>query len=112
MPNTVFIPVTRPKESKTLQNLYDTMLIAKKTGWRLLDHQENIKMVSFRKWFMDGLPVRINIYLTTMTVGTFLNHPKKGRTQLFRKNVDLDLLEKIFENPRIHSNKGYSKRKK
>jgi len=47
------------------------------------------------------------VYYTTGTVGTFLNHPTKGKTQLFRRNVSLDLLGQIFRNPRIHTNTGY-----
>jgi len=41
-------------------------------------------MISFVKVLL-GDPARINIYITKMTVSTCINHPKKGRTQLFRK---------------------------
>lgn len=47
------------------------------------------------------------MHYTTGTVGTCLNHPSKGKTQLFRRNVSLDLLVEIFRNPRIHTNTGY-----
>jgi hypothetical protein len=79
--------------------------IALEFKWDFLEHQKNIKMVSFVKRDM-----RINIYISTGTVATCLNHPKQGKTQMFRRNVDLTLLQKIFENPRIHSNKGYQKK--
>ena len=42
-----------------------------------------------------------------MTVSTCLNHPKKGKTQLFRKRVNKEMLEQIFEYPRKHTGKGY-----
>lgn len=71
-----------------------------------LDYQEDKGMVSYS----DG-QTRINIYLTTMTVATCLNHPKKGKTQLFRKRVNLSMLKEIFEYPRKHTGKGYIKKK-
>ena len=42
-----------------------------------------------------------------MTVGTCLDHPHLGKTQLFRRNVDFTTLYEIFSNPRVHTNKGY-----
>ena len=41
------------------------------------------------------------------TVQTSMPHQKRGKTQLNRKYVSMDLLKKIFENPRIHTQKGY-----
>jgi len=71
-----------------------------------IDYQEDKGMVSYS----DG-QTRINIYLTTMTVATCLNHPKKGKTQLFRKGVNLKMLKEIFEYTRKHTGKGYIKKK-
>jgi len=65
-------------------------------------HTSNLYMISFRKDKM-----RINIYTTTMTIATALAHPTKGKTQLYRRNVDLKIIEKIFKNPRVHTKKGY-----
>ena len=56
----------------------------------------------------DG--VRINVYYTTGTVGTCLEHPTQGRTQMFRRNVTLAELEGIFRYPRVHTGKGYKQR--
>lgn len=81
-------------------------ILAKEKRWDFLCYQENIKMASFTKT-INGEQARINIYHTTMTVATCINHPKKGKTQLFRKGVDNRLLAKIFKNPRIHTDKGY-----
>lgn len=80
--------------------------IAKAESFFKIDFQEQIGMVSYS----DG-STRINIYLTKMTVATCLNHPKKGATQLFRKNVNIDILKDIFNYPRKHTGKGYYKRK-
>ena len=51
--------------------------------------------------------IRINVYWTTGTVGTCLDHPRQGKTQLFRRNVDLSSLRAIFQNPRTHTGSGY-----
>jgi len=80
--------------------------MAKKHGWSFHDLQENIGMISFVK-VINGDPARINIYMTKMTVATAITHPRKGKTQLFRKDVDSKLMDKIFVNPRVHTHKGY-----
>lgn len=76
--------------------------IADKNGYKCIDHQEGIGLVSYS----DG-STRINVYLTKMTVATCLKHPKKGATQLFRRNVTIEMLDEIFEYPRKHTGKGY-----
>lgn len=82
-------------------------LIAEKKGYSLIDYQDNILMASYAA---NG--VRINVYLTTGTIATALDHPKKGKTQLFRRGLDVAQIEKIFENPRQHTGKGYFKKHK
>lgn len=76
--------------------------LAKVHGWNEHEHQENICMYSFVKG-----DARINVYYSKMTVATCINHPNKGKSQLFRRRVDYGLLEKIFSNPRIHTGIGY-----
>lgn len=76
--------------------------VAKAEEFFRIDLQENIGMASYS----DGA-TRINIYLTRMTVATCLTHPKKGPTQLFRKNVNISMLKEIFAYPRKHTGKGY-----
>lgn len=97
-----------PKTEKTMLNyrvnLEDVDNIANACNYERIDHQVNIGMASYQK----GI-TRINIYLTKMTVCTYIDHPKTGKNQLFRKNVDLKTLRKIFENPRVHTGKGYRK---
>lgn len=77
--------------------------LAKKHKYKLIAHDKDSFMLSF----YNKEKIRINVYYTTMTVGTCLEHPKKGKTQLFRKKVNLSQLAKIFENPRTHTDKGY-----
>lgn len=89
---------------KYMQNDYITLsrVLASQYGWEEIDEQPNIGLLSFKK---DG--VRLNVYYTKRTVGTALKHPKKGSTQMFRRDVEPKLLRKIFKYPRTHSGKGY-----
>lgn len=80
--------------------------IAQVCGYTEVYHNEMSRMISFKKG-----STRINVYYTTGTVGTCLNHPKHGKTQLFRRNVSVSTLRAIFENPRTHTGTGYYKRK-
>ena len=50
---------------------------------------------------------RVNIYYTTRTVGTALNHPSQGKMQLFRRNCSNEELKEIMQNPRVHTSKAY-----
>jgi len=81
-------------------------LMAQQYGYTEVCHNETSCMISFRK---DAN--RINVYYTTATVGTCLNHPRSGKTQLFRRNVDGATLVSIFANPRVHTGTGYYHRK-
>jgi len=76
-------------------------------GWQCIDHQKKIFMLSFMK--EDS---KVNVYYSRMTVATCITHPTKGRTQLFRKKVSMKQLERIFNNPRMHTDKGYYKKRK
>lgn len=86
--------------------LVEIKSMAKSNGWAFHDYQTNIGMISFVK-VIKGDTARINIYITKMTVATCINHPRKGKTQLFRRHVDKKLMGRIFENPRVHTHKGY-----
>lgn len=83
-------------------NLYLIRQIADKHEWQEIDHQQNIYMVSFKRE-----KTRLNVYYSTMTVATALDHPKHGKSQLYRRNITPDELEKIMEWPRVHSGRGY-----
>jgi hypothetical protein len=78
--------------------------VATETSFKEVDHNNESCVISFRS---DGDATRINVYYTTGTIGTCLNHPRKGKTQLFRRNVTIELLEQIFMDPRVHTGTGY-----
>lgn len=52
----------------------------------------------------------LNFWLTTGTVGSYLDHPNHGRKQLIHRDVNLHDAERIFENPRIHTDKSYRRK--
>lgn len=56
-------------------------------------------------------PTLINIFYTSGGVMTKLSHPTSGYNQLWRSNAydSVDSLAAIFENPRVHTGKGYRK---
>lgn len=60
--------------------------------------------------FKSDTNERINVYYTTRTVGTAINHPSQGQTQIFRRNCTDEELREIMQNPRVHTGKGYKKR--
>jgi len=95
--------VNIPKLNKNAEKALE---IAQKHGWRFLEYQEDNKMISFT----NDKKERANFWYTTRTLGTCINHPTSGKTQLFRKKVTNAQLEKIFEDPRIHTGKGYHKK--
>ena len=92
-------PVLLKEISKNLKR------VANKNGWKFHCYQDNIKMISFKK---EG--VRINIYLTTLCVSTSMDHPKKGKTQLFRRCQYEHEVFDLFKNPRLHTGRGYYKK--
>lgn len=66
------------------------------------------RVISFRTIRDD---VRINVYYTTRTIGTALDHPTQGKTQLFRRNCTGKELVTIMNNPRVHTDKGYQRKR-
>lgn len=57
---------------------------------------------------------RVNVWTNKksglFTVGTALDHPKKGKTQLFRRNCTEDEVRALLANPRSHTGKGYRRK--
>jgi len=92
---------------------WDVKDLASDYGWIELPtnlHDEG-RMLSYYSSEHGG--VRANVYLKTGTVATSLDHPTKGKTQLFRGQRDTyEKLEEIFENPRVHTDSGYRTRAK
>jgi hypothetical protein len=62
-------------------------------------------MASYKK---EG--VRLNFWLSTGTVGSYLEHPRRGKTQLFRREVSMSEARDVFDNPRQHTGKGYHRK--
>lgn len=80
--------------------------IARSHGYEILDTSSSTTpMASYRRH-----DVRLNFWLSTGTVGSYLEHPRQGKTQLFRRNVDMSEAPEIFENPRKHTGRGYHTR--
>ncbi len=88
-----------------ISNLSAVVILAEKYGYTIDAFHEKTYVINLE--CAERNCKRMNIYLTTMTVQTSLKHHKKGIQQLNRKNCSLDQLEKIMENPRIHTGKGY-----
>ncbi len=75
-------------------------------GYRYLGEKADRSMLRFcRK--EKGRSIRINVYYTTRTVQTTLDHWKHGRRQLTRRNISMGLLKKILQYPRLHTGRGY-----
>ncbi|KAJ1428053.1 hypothetical protein B484DRAFT_329735, partial [Ochromonadaceae sp. CCMP2298] len=72
--------------------------------WEEVSFNERSRVISFEH--VDGCS-RVNVYYTTGTIGTAIDHPVMGKTQLFRRNVTRNDLDRIFANPRAHTGKGY-----
>lgn len=75
--------------------------------WSFKEYDLNTGMISFVR--LGG--ERVNIYLTTLTVVTAINHPTKGKNQLYRKNLSYKQVLKVLSNPRQHTGEGYRTRK-
>jgi hypothetical protein len=86
-------------------NLLEVDVLAKRYGWSMLAFHIKTYTLNLER---DG--VKMNVYLTTFTIQTALEHPKLGKTQLNRKLLTKREREQVFFNPRQHTQKGYYKR--
>jgi hypothetical protein len=68
-------------------------------GWeKLSTDRSTAAMASYSRQDM-----RLNFWLSTRTVGSYLDHhPHQEKTQLYRREVDMEEAEAIFVNPRVH----------
>eukprot|EP00934_Nitzschia_sp_Nitz4_P008103 Nitzschia sp. Nitz4//scaffold159_size51929//50516//51733//NITZ4_006889-RA/size51929-processed-gene-0.23-mRNA-1//-1//CDS//3329537604//8093//frame0 len=91
-------------------NVEQVKSVAYQEGYFQIGHNVQSRVISFGQEDYSGrMLVRVNVYYTTGTVGTCLRHPRQGKTQLFRRNVDPNLLRRIFEDPRVHTDMGYQR---
>ncbi|MCP4651172.1 MAG: hypothetical protein GY853_13985 [PVC group bacterium] len=94
--------MSKPDQTEIKENKTAVNKIASENGYKKTFENKPNFMVSYQK---NG--VRINVYMSTLTISTVINHPKKGKTQLHRKKCNIELIKKIFKNPRQHTGLGY-----
>lgn len=58
-------------------------------------------------FYNKEIKCRVNITYNIHLVATCLDHPTKGKIQLYRRGVTIDTLEQIFANARAHTGTGY-----
>ena len=90
---------------------YSVIDVARRLGITNYFHDQDHKLIRFTI-FKQGKYSVVDVWYTTMTVGTTIDHPLKGRNTLYRKNVSIGLLNRIFQCPRLHTHKGYRTRER
>lgn len=90
---------------KATQIIEDLQFLAEVYGWKFEWHKKEYSELYFRRGGCG-----LTIWYGKMTVRTAMTHPQMGNTQMYRKRVDMTLMETLFSNPRTHTNKGYVKR--
>lgn len=75
-------------------------------GFEFLGYTDKQKKVTY--W--NG-SIFIDIFLKSGIVATTLEHPKHGKTILYRRAGTLKQLAAIFKKPRVHTGRGYYKAK-
>mmetsp|Transcript_13115 Transcript_13115/g.37386 ORF Transcript_13115/g.37386 Transcript_13115/m.37386 type:complete len:378 (+) Transcript_13115:238-1371(+) len=81
--------------------------IGEKTGWTKMKGLPFLPpMASYCK---DGM--RLKFWLTTRTVGSYIDHPRRGKSQLFNQEITMEEADQLFYNPRKHTGKGYHEKK-
>lgn len=78
--------------------------IAGVCGWQEVQFNHDSRVIGF----VRGVE-RVNVYYTTGTVGTCIDHPRRGQTQLFRRNQSMHDLAQIFNNPRVHTSECFGR---
>ena len=90
---------------------YSVMDVARRLGIVQYWHDEPRRLLRFFIRQKGELTI-VDVWYTTMTVGTTVNHPRLGRNTLYRKNVSIGLLNRILQYPRLHTHKGYRSRER
>ena len=76
--------------------------LAAEFGWIEVFHKPENLLIRFQRGSET-----LDYWYSKNTVGTIVNHPKKGRNQLFRRRIDYPTLKALFKNPRQHTGVGY-----
>lgn len=103
--------ITQLKETlggNLAENVDLIIFCAETNGWHLVQVDQKTYMLGFKMG--EQKHPRINVYVTKSTFVTQIDHPTKGKTQLFRRNVWPENYDKIFANPRVHTGRGYYRR--
>ena len=95
-----------PAKSRSNLGLTTITTHAQKLGYSIKKIDYKTGMIRYQKEYC-----MINFYTTTGTITTEIKHPKKGKTQLHRKGLNMDQLKAIFNDPRTHTGKGYYKKR-
>jgi len=86
---------------------------ARAAGLVQIYYNEPSRVISFAPCDSEsGGLTRLNVYYTTGTVATCLDHPREGQRQLFRRNVDMATLCELMREPRSHTGAGYHRRQR
>ena len=91
-------------------NLEDVKRLAAQEHWSCVQSNLSDSVVSFGV-VRDGENVYVNVYYDVSVVGIMFDHQRMGKTQCFRRDVDLFELCKIFRDPRAQTGAGYSNMK-
>lgn len=92
-------------------NVGDVQCIAREYGYTQCQHERREGVLDFRRADADGDSEIVRVWYRTGTVGTYIKHPTQQRTQLFRRdNTQISQLRAIFNNPRVHTGRGYHRR--
>jgi hypothetical protein len=79
-------------------------------GWKFTGSVSSSHVEFFEKKMNDGSLVKLDFYYTTGTIKTVLDHPSRGKNQLFRAQVPPGVYKAVLENPRVHTDQGYRRR--
>jgi len=83
---------------------------AVRQGWKNTRYDRaQGQLVFLERWLQDD-KYELHVWCTTGTIGSYLDHPRQGPTQLYRRNVSWSELRQIMNNPRVHTGTGYHER--
>ncbi|KAG2424015.1 hypothetical protein HXX76_014840 [Chlamydomonas incerta] len=72
-------------------------------GWQYTGHNSNSRVA----FYENPSGVKMDYYYTTGTVKTSMDHPARGSTQLFRRDLSDNQYNAVLDNPRTHTGQGY-----
>lgn len=106
---------TTTREVQRRIALYDSL--AAENGWtkvKITTDNSRVQRQRYKQMRHGGGDgdemVVVDCWPTTGVIGSYLKHPKQGKTQLFRKECSDEEVAKVFVDPRSHTGKGYQRR--